>query len=94
MADRLTQEQIFALGALIHQKDNNRVVWDGATWVGVCRKGHVCASWVPFASCLEGECTEPYVELPDQDALLAAMRVGGYPAVVSAACDMLGIKEA
>lgn len=96
----LTQDQIHQLGALIHtRKQIDR--WDDAAWVGCCANGHVVVAAAPLRDwpCTEDWQTEEYTvttcgksyrDLPNQDALIAAFRLGGWMGMVEIAREMIG----
>lgn len=97
---KLTQEQVHQLGALIHTKKQvDR--WDDASWVGSCKHGHVCVAAASLAGwmCTEDwqteeyqvtTCGASYKTLPNQDALVAAFRLGGWNGMVEIAREMIG----
>lgn len=98
----LTDADKAALSALIYSK-SGAYYWPAARWIGVCTRGHVIVSGSVYkAHCTEvvvlptGQnypCFEQYHTLPQQDALMAAFKLGGWEALVQAATDMIGLSE-
>lgn len=96
---KLSQEEIFALGALLHagEKIVSRVKFEYANWIGWCARGHLIVALVPitFLRCTEpvdplfndgvGLCRLAYAAMPHQEGLLSAYKLGGWEALVEAA---------
>jgi hypothetical protein len=87
-----------ALSALLNTKLQVHY-WDKANWIGWCPRGHLivtagtwrmrCSEPVALLNGQETLCREEYRPMPEQDALLAAFKLGGWTAVMDAARAMI-----
>lgn len=100
----LSEQDKYALAALLQDHKSKPGRFGSAAWVGCCPRGHILLSGVapyPYAcdtlvtttnrdaGVVWHPCRANFFALPNQDALLAAFRLGGWDAMAEAAQAML-----